>query len=190
MLLLGLADFLVVSRLPAASAGRAAARMGGNRDWAWAPMVVVVGGLADRGGAGPGRSRWFCRLAAERGPLLLLIASVWDLPRRGGLLQMSTLAPAVGQRAFYAKAAGDPGAGERSGAEPGGRCFAQHAAEMPGLRADLRHRPRPVPLDQRRARLLLLTLIASALVVMVYALYTDRASHSCYLGGFLEAGRL
>ncbi|MFI4999592.1 MAG: O-antigen ligase family protein, partial [Reyranellales bacterium] len=45
---------------------------------------------------------------------------------------------------------------------------------------------RAISADQHRARWLLLALLASASVVVAYALLMQRSTHSCYVGGFLK----
>ena len=155
--------------------------MGGNRDWAWArwcwwwaasPVAVALG-LGGRGGFA---------VSGERGPLLLLIASF-------GIF--------LPWRCCRCRRSRRPRAPRSMPRRP--RSWGSNAA-VPSLAVDASRNmllkclacglifaiARALFADQRRARLLLLTLIASALVVMVYALYTDRASHSCYLGGFLK----
>src|SRR5919106_5153052 len=53
----------------------AALPMGANRDWAWAPIAVIIGVLAVAVAAGIGSRGGFEVIARERLPLLALIAS-------------------------------------------------------------------------------------------------------------------
>jgi O-antigen ligase len=182
-LLLGLADVLVVGAFLLLLLV-APFPMGANRDWAWTPMVVAAGGLAVVAALGPGGRGGFAVVFGERGPLLLLLAC-FGFYLAVALLQMSTLAPAAGSAAFYARAAAI--LGQAAPAVPSLAVDASRNTLLKCLACGLIFAvARCLFADQRRARLLLMTLIASALVVMVYALYIEREAHSCYLGGFLK----
>src|SRR5262249_49184151 len=78
--------------------------LGGNRDWAWAPMAVFMGIVAVSCTLVTiGSDGW--RVAAdERAPLPGLIACL-ALVGATGLLQMTTLSSSGGAAQYYAKAA-------------------------------------------------------------------------------------
>src|SRR5690348_17101986 len=85
---------LLVSPLP----------MGGNREWAWGPMVVVVGVLAVATAVGLGQRGNLVIWAGEGRPLGLL-ALCFGLVIAIALLQISPWAPATASAAYYTKAA-------------------------------------------------------------------------------------
>src|SRR5258708_6263650 len=70
----------------------AAIPMGANRDWAWAPIVVLVGVLAVWHALGLGIADGHRVRAAERWPLVLLIAS-FLIVAAVGFLQISPFVP-------------------------------------------------------------------------------------------------
>src|SRR5258707_14113670 len=89
----------------------AAIPMGANRDWAWAPIVVLVGFLAVWHALGLGIADGHRVRAAERWPLVLLIAS-FLIVTAVGLLQISLAVPPSWGADLYAHAAmsiGRPG---------------------------------------------------------------------------------
>src|SRR5437899_3531049 len=78
--------------------------LGANRDWAWAPMAVVVGLIAVACAlATVGRDGWRVP-AAEKTPLAALIVC-FVLMVAVALLQMTTLPPPAGSARYYAQAA-------------------------------------------------------------------------------------
>ncbi len=78
--------------------------MGANRDWAWAPIAVIIGLLAVAAAAGVGSRSSFEVIQRERLPLLALIAC-FLLFILFGLIQMATWAPLSGSAWFYETAA-------------------------------------------------------------------------------------
>ncbi len=163
---------LLVSPLP----------MGANRDWAWSPMVVAIGAIAALGGVFGGPGAFVA--PAERKPLLWLIG-VFALFLLLALLQVSPLAPAAGSAAFYAHAreilghahAAVPSIAPDASYDTLLRCLACALFFLVG---------RALCRDDRAARLLLMTLLVSAIIVAAYGIYMQVSTHSCYLGGFLK----
>jgi O-antigen ligase len=157
--------------------------MGGNREWAWGPMVVVVGALAVATAIGLGHRAGLGTSAGESRPLLLL-ALCFGLVIGVALLQLSPWAPSTASAAYYSRAAAVLG----------------HAnAPVPSLAVGLSVHgllrclacglifamARVLCADERRARGLLMVLVGSALLVMVYALL-GIATHSCFVGSYLK----
>ncbi len=158
--------------------------MGGNRDWAWTPMALVIGVLAILSAAGWGNRTALEVSAEERGPLLALIGC-FAVVVVVALLQMSTWAPITASAVYYAKAAAILG----------------HAhAPVPTLAVDTSWATlarivatglvfltaRALCASHERARMLLLSLVASAVVVVGYGFAAQATTHSCYLGNFLK----
>lgn len=158
--------------------------MGGNRDWAWAPMVVVIGAVGILCATGLGGREALRVSAGESTPLLVLIGCflfflAW------ALLQMSPLAPLAASAEFYARA---------------GEILGQTLVPVPSLAADASRDAllkcigcgviflvaRVLFRDPQWARLLLMVFAASAVAVIVYAVYMSIATHSCYVGAYLK----
>src|SRR5262245_2911351 len=99
----GLADW-TVAVLFFAVVSLAALPMGANRDWAWGPIVALIGVLAVLVASGVGTRKGFEVSEAER-RLLLALAGCFGLFILFGLFQMSTLAPLAGSAPLYEKAA-------------------------------------------------------------------------------------
>jgi hypothetical protein len=77
--------------------------LGANRDWAWAPILVALGGLSLLVALGLGDRRGFSVEPNERWPLLVLLLCFLTFVFVG-LLQVSNYAPPVGSAQFYARA--------------------------------------------------------------------------------------
>lgn len=164
---------LLVSPLP----------MGGNRDWAWAPMAVVIGALAVAGSLGLGTRRGLDVMPGEGRPLALLVLC-FGLMLGIAVLQMSSFAPATPSAAFYARAA---------------RALGYAHAPVPTLAVDASFdvllkcmacglifaMARACCVDRKRARQLLMVLMASALLVAIYG-FLGTAYHSCFVGSYLK----
>jgi hypothetical protein len=162
----------------------AALPMGANRDWAWAPIAVAIGGLAIAVAAGLGSRSGFEVSSAERKPLLAL-AACFALFVLFGLFQMSTLAPLSGSAWLYEAAA---------------RLLGSAHAPVPDLAIDAARNTllkcltcgaiflmaRALCRDRKRARLLLLMFIVGAVVVVIYGVIMQVTTHSCYLGSYLK----
>jgi hypothetical protein len=163
----------------------AALPMGANRDWAWAPIAVVMGVLAIGVAAGLGSRAGFEVSEAERRPLIALVAS-FALFVAIGLFQMSTLgAPLSDSARFYEAAA---------------RLLGSAHAPVTDLAIDASRNTllkcltcgaiflmaRALCRDRARARLLLLMIVASAALVVIYGIISQVTTHSCYLGSYLK----
>lgn len=158
--------------------------MGGNRDWAWAPMVVVAGIVGVLVAAGAGVRGGFEVGAGERRPLLLLLAA-FAVFLALSLLQMSTLGPTAATAGLYERAR---------------EIIGQAHAPVPTLAVDLSRNvllkslacglifliARALFADPARARLLLIAFVLSTLLVMIYALISQVGTNSCLVGSFLK----
>jgi hypothetical protein len=158
--------------------------MGANRDWAWAPMVVVIGILALLCAAGIGGREGFKVSADESTPLLVLIACFLFFVTVA-LAQMSTLVPLSASASFYAKA---------------GELLGQVLVPVPTLAVDATRDAllkcigcaamfmiaRVLFHDERWAKLLVMVFLLSAAIVVTYALYMSVTTHSCYVGSYLK----
>ncbi|WP_421999018.1 O-antigen ligase family protein [Reyranella sp.] len=162
----------------------AAVPMGGNRDWAWAPIAVIVGLMAVAVAAGAGSRGGFEVHAAERRPLIALIACFAAFVLFG-LFQMSTLAPLSGSAWLY---------------EAATRILGKAHAPVPDLAIDAARNAllkiltcgaifliaRSLCRDRARARLLLLIFVAGVALVVLYAFVAQVTTHSCYVGSYLK----
>jgi len=166
--------FLIVAPLP----------LGANRDWAWAPMVVVIGAIAAGGMlATIGSDGWRVALD-ERAPLVALLVCFF-LMVGVALLQMTTLPPPAGSARYYAQAA---------------EILGQAHAAVPSLAVDASRNTllkcvacalifvlaRALFDSPKRARLLLLAFGASGAIVTAYAVFVQPATGFCYVGSFLK----
>jgi len=165
---------LVVAPLP----------LGANRDWAWAPMVVVFGLIAVGCTLATIGSEGWRVPAAERVPLVALIVC-FVLMLVVALLQMTTLPPPAGSARYYDQAA-----------EILGRA---HAA-VPSLAIDASRNTllkcvacglifltaRALFHNPRRARLLLLAFGASGVLVTGYSILLQTSTNFCFIGSFLK----
>lgn len=157
--------------------------MGGNRDWAWAPMVVVIGAIAVLVALGLGGRGGLSMADEERGPLLTLIFC-FALMVAIALLQMSTWAPTTASAAFYARAA--KVLGHAHAAVPSIAIFASFHTLLKCVACGLVFAiARAICADERRARLLLMVLLASAFLVTIYG-FLELSTHSCYVGNYLK----
>ena len=179
----GLADWSVAA-LFFAVVSFAALPMGANRDWAWAPIAVILGALAVLVACGVGTSKGFEVSQAERKPLLALVAC-FALFVLFGLFQMSTMAPSSTTAWLYEAAA---------------RLLGSAHAPVPDLAIDAARNTllkclscgaifltaRALCRDRDRARLLLLMFVAGAILVVAYGVLMQATTHSCYLGSYLK----
>jgi O-antigen ligase len=158
--------------------------LGANRDWAWAPMTLVIAVLAILSALGWGNRAALEVGAEERVPLLLLVLC-FVVVVAIALLQMSTWAPLAASAAYYAKAA---------------RILGHAHAPVPTLAIDTSWEAlariigtglvfltaRALCASHQRARTLLFSLVASAVVVVGYGFAAQSSTHSCYVGSFLK----
>lgn len=179
----GLADWAVAALFFAVVAF-AALPMGANRDWAWAPIAVIIGVLAVVVALGLGSRSGFAVSQAERLPLAVLVGC-FALFVLFGLFQMSTLAPLSGSAWLYEAAA---------------RLLGGAHAPVPDLAIDAARNTllkcltcgaiflmaRAICRDRDRARQLLLMFIFGAVLVFAYGVLMQVTTHSCYLGSYLK----
>ena len=158
--------------------------MGANRDWAWSPLIVVIGVLALLCAAGIGGREGF-KVSPEESTSLLMLIGCFLLFVVVTLVQMSSLAPLSPSAPFYAKA---------------GELLGQSLVAVPTLAVDATRdallkcfgcaaifmMARVLFHDQRWARLLVMIFLLSAAIVVTYALYMSVTTHSCYVGSYLK----
>ena len=158
--------------------------MGANRDWAWAPMVVAIGVLALLCAAGIGGREGF-KITPEESTPLLVLTGCFLLFVVVALLQMSPMAPLSPSAPFYAKA---------------GELLGQTLVPVPTLAVDATREAllkcigcaavfmmaRVLFHDPRWGRFLVMMFLASAVLVVTYALYMSVTTHSCYVGSYLK----
>lgn len=162
----------------------AALPMGSNRDWAWAPLCVMLGliaipialGLGARGGHSVG--------PVERIPLLVLIGC-WLFFAAFALWQMTTWTPLTADAWLFQRAAEILGSAH---------------APIPAIAADAARNSllkcvacalvfliaRAVCRDRDNARWLLMALVISGVLVVAYGIAMQKATNSCYLGTYLR----
>lgn len=162
----------------------AALPMGANRDWAWAPLCVMLGLIAIPIACGLGARGGHSVIAAERLPLAIL-AGCWIFFMAFGLWQTTSWTPRSGDAWLFEKAA---------------TILGMAHAPVPAIAADLARNSllrclacaliflaaRAICRDRDNARWLLIGLVASGVVVVTYGLAMQVSTHSCYLGSFLK----
>mgnify|MGYP006280140613 CR=1 FL=1 len=158
--------------------------MGGNRDWVWAPVGVMIGVLSIVVAAGAVTRSGFEVIPAERKPLLAVVGC-FLLFLLFALFQMSTVAPLTASAVYYEAAA---------------RLLGQAHAPVPALAVDAARNSlikcltcgaiflaaRAMCRDRARARMLLYFFIGSGVVVFAYGLLMKVTTNSCYLGSYLK----
>lgn len=162
----------------------AALPMGANRDWAWAPLCVMLGLVAipialdigPRGGHAVG--------TVERLPLLGLIGC-WVFVALFAVWQTTTWTPLTADAWLFQRAAEILG----SAREP-----------IPAIAADAARNSllkciacalifliaRAVCRDRDNARWFLMALVISGVLVVAYGIAMQMATNSCYLGSYLR----
>jgi O-antigen ligase len=157
---------------------------GSNREWAWAPILMVLGVIGILCAFGLGDVAGFRVEENERWPLLALVIC-FLLFTFVGLLQMSTHAPVTGSSQFYARAAA---------------LLGQAHAVVPSLSVDATRNTllrclacvlvfviaRALFREPDRARLLVFAFLLSAVAVMIYALLQQSSTGGCYVGSLLK----
>ena len=180
---LRLADW-IVSGAFFAVVSLAALLMGGNRDWAWAPIAVLVGLFAIVIASGAGTRSGFDVWPAERRPLLALCACFAAFVAFA-VFQMSTLAPLTASATYYEAAA---------------RLLGKAHAPVPDLAIDAARNSlvkcltcgaiflcaRALCRDRGRARLLVYFFLGGAMLVLGYGFLSQATTNSCYLGSYLK----
>lgn len=158
--------------------------LGANRDWAWAPLLVALGGLSILVALGLGNPRGFSVEPNERWPLLVLLLCFLAFAFVG-LLQVSTYAPPVGSAQFYARARALLGLAHD--VVPTLSVDQTRNTLLRGLACVLIFLlARALFRDPARARWLLYGFLAGALLVMAYALAAQVSTGGCYVGSLLK----
>jgi O-antigen ligase len=157
----------------------AAIPMGANRDWAWAPIVSLLGGLAVWHALGLGISDGHVLRAAEMRPLMALVCC-FLVVLGVGVVQLSPLVPPSWPSGLYARASevlGHPVAAIVSVNADATRAILMKVAAC-GIVFFI---ARAVGRDAHRVRLFLLLFLASAVVVTAYGLLMQATNGSCYV---------
>lgn len=157
--------------------------MGGNRVWAWAPMVVVISIFAMLSAAGLGNRRGLALDPAEKRPFTALLAC-FLITIGWAWLQTTTLLPAGASAAFYATAAEMLGRPNRPviSLSVDDSFYAILRCAACGLIFLI---ARMLCSSERQAHLLLYGLMTSAMLVLIYA-FLGLSRNSCYVGSYLK----
>lgn len=162
----------------------AALPMGGNRDWAWAPLCVMLGLIAIPVSLGLGGRGGHVVDAIERPPFLVLIGC-WLFFAAFALWQMTTWTPLTADAWLFTRAAEILGSAH---------------APIPAIAADAARNSllkclacaliflmaRALCRDRDNARWFLVALVASGVLVVSYGIAMQMSTNSCYLGGYLR----
>jgi hypothetical protein len=166
----------------------AAVPMGANRDWAWSPIVVLVGALALWHALGLGIIDGHVVRSAERLPLTLLVLCFLVVVA-AGIVQISPLVPASWRADLYARAA--LVLGHAIEAIISINADASRAALMKiAACGAIFVMARATCRDRRRARLFLIFFLASAVVVTAYGLLMQASNGSCYVFNYSKRSDL
>jgi hypothetical protein len=158
--------------------------LGANRDWAWAPILVALGGLSILVALGLGDSRGFGVEPEERWPLLVLVVCFVAFTFVG-LLQVSTYAPPVGSVQFYARARAL--LGQAHDVVPTLSVDQTRNTLLRGLACVLIFLiARALFREPGRARWLVYAFLGGAVLVMAYALAAQVSTGGCYVGSLLK----
>ncbi|MBS0526629.1 MAG: O-antigen ligase family protein [Proteobacteria bacterium] len=158
--------------------------LGANREWAWAPILVGLGGLSLLVALGLGNPRGFSVEPEERWPLLMLLLCFLAFTFVG-LLQVSNYAPPVGSAEFYARARAL--LGQAHDVVPTLSVDQTRNALLRGLACVLIFvLARALFREPGRARWLLYAFLLSAVMVMAYALAAQISTGGCYVGTLLK----
>ncbi len=158
--------------------------LGANRDWAWAPILVALGGLAVLVAFGLGNPRGFAVAPDERWPLLALLLCFLAFVFVG-LLQVSNYAPPVGSAQFYARARAL--LGQAHDVVPSLSVDQTRNTLLRGLACVLIFvLARALFREPSRARWLVYAFLFSAAMVMAYALAAQVSTGGCYVGSLLK----
>ena len=158
--------------------------LGANREWAWAPILVALGGLAVLVALGLGNPRGFGVEPEERWPLLALLLCFLAFTFVG-LLQISNYAPPAGSAQFYARARAL--LGQAHDIVPTLSVDQTRNTLLRGLACVLIFvLARALFREPGRARWLVYAFLTSALLVMIYALAAQVSTGGCYVGSLLK----
>jgi O-antigen ligase len=157
----------------------AAIPMGANRDWAWSPIVVVLGVLAVWQALGLGITDGHVLRRAEWRALTLVILC-FLIVIAIGIVQISPLVPSSWDAELYRRAAsalGHPVSAIISLNADASRAILMKIVACGAIFVIARATCR----DRRRARLLLVLFLISAVVVTAYGLVMQATTGSCYV---------
>lgn len=153
--------------------------LGANRDWAWSPIVILLGGLGVWHALGLGiRDGHALRAVELRFLIALLLCFVVVLAM--GFLQISSFVPPSWPSDLYARAAevlGHPVAAIVSVNADATRAVMMKIAACGVIFVIARATCR----DRQRARLFLVLFLASAVLVTAYGLVMQATNGSCYV---------
>lgn len=162
----------------------AALPMGANRDWAWAPLCVMLGLIAIPVSLGLGAREGHAVGTLERLPLLVLVGC-WLFFAAFALWQTTTWTPLTADAWLFTRAAEILG-----GAHAPIPAIAADAARNSLLKclacALIFLMARALCRDRDNARWLLVALVASGVLVVSYGIAMQMSTNSCYLGGYLR----
>jgi O-antigen ligase len=157
----------------------AAIPMGANRDWAWSPIVVVLGALAVWHALGLGIVDGHTVRSAERGALIALMLCFVAVIA-AGFMQISPFVPPSWRADLYARAAavlGHPVVAIVSLNADASSAILMKIAACGAIFVMARATCR----DRRRARLFLVLFLASAVLVTAYGLLMQASNGSCFV---------
>jgi O-antigen ligase len=158
--------------------------LGANREWAWAPILVALGGLGILVALGLGNPHGFSVEPNERWPLMVLLVCFLAFVFVG-LLQVSNYAPPVGSAQFYARARAL--LGQAHDVVPTLSVDQTRNTLLRGLACVLIFLlARALLREPGRARWLLYAFLAGAVLVMAYALAAQVSTGGCYVGSLLK----
>jgi O-antigen ligase len=158
--------------------------LGANREWAWAPILVALGGLSLLVALGLGNPSGFRVEPDERWPLLVLMLCFLAFTFVG-LLQVSSYAPPVGSAQFYARARAL--LGQAHDVVPTLSVDQTRDTLLRGLACVLIFLlARALFREPGRARWLVYAFLASAVLVMAYAIAAQISTGGCYVGALLK----
>ena len=162
----------------------AALPMGANRDWAWAPLCVMLGLVAIPIALGIGPRSGHSVGPVERAPLLVLIGC-WVFFAAFAVWQTTTWTPLTADAWLFQRAA---------------EILGSARAPIPAIAADAARNSllkcvacaliflmaRAVCRDRDNARWFLMALVISGVLVVAYGIAMQMATNSCYLGSYLR----
>lgn len=166
----------------------AAIPMGANRDWAWSPIVIVLGVLAIWHALGLGVGEGHVLRSVEL-PFLAVLLLCFLVVLAMGIVQISPFVPPSWPSDLYARAAevlGRPVAAIVSLNADATRAILMKIAACGVIFVIARATCR----DRHRARLFLMLFLASAVLVTAYGLVMQATNGSCYVFSYSKRSDL
>jgi len=166
----------------------AAIPMGANRDWAWGPIVVLLGVLAVWNALGLGVGDGHVLRPAELRPLIALVLCFLVVLAMG-IVQISPLVPPAWRSDLYARAAsvlGHPVVAIISLNSDASLSVLMKIIACGAIFI----MARAICRDRRRARLFLLFFLATAALVTAYGLVMQATNGSCYVFNYSKRSDL